>query len=450
MSFDISNLTSSFNETITNIFNSFKTKNSTKNSTKNNSSSAIDEKKSSSNTETTPDYGNFMVNVIKTIIYVLIMCFVSFLFMYNCKIAETHILPDSLSFEPFGPDERIFKQEAIIDTNIVKIYDKGFLKNYGLSWLFGEDPTIYSTKVKFNKNTFSLDLLNYLKKIVVGEKSQQLAFIALYFYEILSSCISTNFFMFNKVFGFLNSNVSESFLLIFFMFFGHISFSVIFIINFCLSFVYFILNIPNLFKVKYPNQEWCYDSKTWLRIFTLNNIAAFFIFIFFFPLVFIVSFIVTFYSFISPLFISGKIQVKDQNNEYKDGKEYNFLTFLKSTINYKSQVLIILLVLYLVNDIVIYLGSNYLTAFIIAVIILLYFTNIFQSYNITDEEKNKITKLGNEKTQKPNIEINANNSNAIKFCKSQIPKSIKEYNKPIINVSKETTQTKAIKNKIIP
>ena len=76
------------------------------------------------------------------------------------------------------------------------------------------------------------------------------------------------------------------------------------------------------------------------------------------------------------------------NKQKEDSNiKFNLSYFITSIFKYKSQVILLLFIFYLFSDIKTYLGINYVSGFIIAIILLLMGSNILQSYSITDNDK---------------------------------------------------------------
>jgi hypothetical protein len=381
----------------------------------NNSSSYIETVKKTNSGETTqtPDYKTFTVNIIYIVIGLFISIIVSSGFIYLCKVAQANVLVDSLKYSPFTDLEKN-PEPILVDVNIIKEYD-GFFGKFGLG--FGEPKQTYSTKVIFdNLNTIFKFFSSWKKKLEdnidikkfkeikndSGEKTitnEELPntgfdYISLFFYKVLGSSITQNFYIYNYLFNFLNSMFSESILLILFYFSSSMLLPVTFLLNMAIIFYNVIVNLVYIWYSRWPQNNdktgenpsvWKYDANNafngFLMIGTIRNVVFITLLCFLFPIIFCLSVYTFFQNIYFCLNNKGKIVTTSKNGTNEPSKKiFDFFYFIKSIFHYESQVIIMLFVYNLFSNVINNLGNNYASPFILAVVLILIFTSVFKSY----------------------------------------------------------------------
>jgi len=229
------------------------------------------------------DYKKFYSNVFSSIISLLFSAILASILLYICKIAQSNILIDSTKYEPFGNTEGFFKKtikDHIVDINITKVYSSGFFGKYGLGWLLDQPFTEYSTKLTLKDNPNFFKFLKDLKKRVIGKTDDikgpltdttgWTSFYLLYFYNVLSSSITTNFWVYNNFFGFINK-APESLIILLFMYLGSSILIFLFIISCIIVLVYCILHIFDFFRNRFVDESgevfWCLQTNNYFRFY---------------------------------------------------------------------------------------------------------------------------------------------------------------------------------------
>ena len=380
------------------------------------------------------EYSTFFSCVKSVIISLLYSIFLAIILLYICKIAQANVLIDSMQYAPFGPNKKI-SENRTVDINLIKKYTGGILANYGLGFLFKHPEEFYSTKVEFDEMKQNLPILTWLKKMIdnnipdiidpeqypkfdknsytcKGLKPSPTArqecientgfdFIWLYFYDVISCLLTSNFSIINTVFSFLNNYIPEGILLIFFTLFGSVIMSSFFMINFVIIMYALITNFKDLYSRRYtvsntelkakPMWEFTWDTVFW---FTRNNMIAILFMMFGSVIIAGLLAILPLYVLILPLTIAGHI-VSPKNDEQNpnqpeptqpEGKKYSIFNFFSSIITYKKQILLLLFSYKLVGSVSATMGQSFVTPVIIALVLLLLFSNIFETYLVSNTE----------------------------------------------------------------
>lgn len=332
---------------------------------------AIDSKKTENETGTTepaPNYGDFFKDIFLSVIVkriIISFVFIGSIGLYTCKIAQSGLLPDNVDYIPFGNKVKQIEQIPI-NVNVVKEYGL-----FGFGWLLGETPKkIWSTKIIFNdKNEGSI--IQFLKSLQTNPKNA--SFFGLYISDIILNIIAINNLFINKIYGIANEFLPESLIIILFPFCFIILFAVLFILNIVLCFFNQIKHWNDFFMDKNVK-----DNKVnWLEPFTYFKpwrMFLFFLYILFlfFPFAFTMPFFIVIYSFISPLFISGETQ--------NTKRTFNFLTFIKDVLIYKSQLFLIILSIYLILDSYKFLGSASTVGCAVGILIVFFGLHLYNQY----------------------------------------------------------------------
>ena len=333
---------------------------------------AIDSKKTQNDdsTESLPNYLGFTTGLVSYSIYVLfVFGIVGAIGLYTCKIAQTNMLPDDMDYMPIGNKIKKF-DDNLVNINIVKEY--GF---FGLGWIFGESPKVFSTKLKFDQNDIMKDyehgfigMLNSFKNS--PDKS---SFFGLYIRDVFLSMISMNNFFTNKVYGLFNEYLPETVIILFYPLFLTMSGIFMLFINMILSFFYQIKYWSDFFMdrtVRDGKVRWD-EPFTYLRPWRSFCLFLYAIFLFF-PMNFFIAFIVNIYTFFSPLFISGEINATKE--------PYGFFKCMQDVLLYKSQLFLILLTYGLIIQSMQFLGVNGLIGSLVGVAIAFFGLHLYNQY----------------------------------------------------------------------
>ena len=335
---------------------------------------AIDSKKTQnedgSTSEIAPNYLGFAGGLISYSLYILfVFGIVGSIGLYTCKIAQTNILPDNIEYMPFG--NKIKKvDDNLVNINIIKEY--GF---FGLGWIFGETPKVFSTKLKFDQNSIMKDYDNGFIGMINSLKNspENSSFLGLYIRDVFLSMISINNLYVNKIYGLFNEYLPETVIILFYPLFLVMSSIFMLIANMFLSFFYQIKYWGDFFmdrSVKDGKVRWN-EPFTYLRPWRSFCLFLYFIFLLF-PMNFIIASIVNTYAFLSPLFISAELDATNQS--------YGFIQCLQDVLLYKSQLFLILLTYGLIAESIQYLGINGVIGCSVGIIIAFFFLHLYNQY----------------------------------------------------------------------
>ena len=339
----------------------------------------IDTKKiengTNTSSETKADYAGFFSNIALSVIVNRI--FITFLLLgsiglYTCKVAQANILPDNMEYVPLG--NKLSQIEQIpINANIIKEYGIG-----GLGWLIGEKPKkIWSTKIIFDKDQFSeTSIISFLKSFQTKPKTA--SFLGLYVSNVILSIISINNLFINKIYSIANEFLPESIIILLFPFVFVLLFVSFFLLNIGLCFFFQVKYWNDFFmdkNVKDNIVNWR-EPFTYLRPWRAFLLFLYFIFLFF-PFALMSPFVLILFSFLAPLFCVGENQTTKQ--------PYNFATFIKDVLLYKSQLFLIILSLGLIMDSNKYLGSNSLIGCVVGILIVFFGLHLYNQYIPKDD-----------------------------------------------------------------
>ena len=335
---------------------------------------SIDSKKQEKGTESSGDenvnYGEFIGGLLRYSISSLIIFAVFGSFgLYVCKIAQANVLPDNTDYKPFGSKTPNVEQIPI-NTNVIKEY--GF---HGFGWMLGEKPKIISTKIVFNGETVTKDYeeggIGFINSLQSNPK--RASYFGLYIRDILFNMISNNNWMINKMYSVLNESLSESIIVFLYPFLMGIIYFTLFFTNFCLSFYYQLKYWKDFFMDKHIKK----DEVEWHEPFTyLRPLRSFLFFLylifFFFPMVCLLPIGMTLYTFLSPLFITGKVE--------NTNTKVNFISFMKDVVLYKSQMFLVLLTFGLISQSGKSLGTNGMVGALVGTAIVFFMLNLYNPY----------------------------------------------------------------------
>jgi len=365
----------------------------------------IDDKKNNTNSETKQN------KVIPFLIYYLVVTIgtiIIFVFiigsfgLYTTKVAQSNILPDNSSLAPFTDINRIIK-DLPIDINVIKPWHDFFS--------FNSENTI-SQKINFDSQEYLAsfkDSFLCALKLKAKPESGVFANTALYYSKVFDSIIATNFQIINIIFYYL-SYFPESVIMLIYGLIAIPLFFIFFSVSYLWTFFYHIINIPQFFRAASENNEkkWEPTNKiSFLRIIplVLLGINCFGALI----SALLTPFLLTLYSFITPLAVGGKV-----NN-----KNYNVLNLILDSFSYKSKFFLDLASIGLLFNAFNFFTIDIALAIIPALIILY----IIGEYRIENPEVNTngFTKSVGINQTKVTFNKNDVNSNAVPFNVCAIP-----------------------------
>jgi len=388
-------------------------------------SNYIDDKKNDSTNEPSPNFTKFYSQIIYSVIKILISISIGCILLYICKLSQTNIfqnINEIINGNDYNDnDEKTAKQEKIIKNKVFDIIDmiilkdyKKFLGKYGLGFLSSEKPEVYTVKVDYGSNEDKLnenlklikkiekalfyDEKNYINKKDFDEKEKALnskklkptnnsfsSTLLWFVYNVINSSLTT-YLWFMSLLKPITGIFTESLLLLLFSLFSSVFLSFVLILIIFIVIFYMILNLPKLYESKsygIKNGEiktlptFFYDSRNLLYIFTYSNFILFLLFIFGIFFVFAISFFILGFFIYICLSVSGKILNKNKN--------FGFFDFVKSILNYKKQLIVLLFSFNIYADVIQNLGNKFIISFLVAIVFLLLYTNSFSSYKFNSD-----------------------------------------------------------------
>jgi hypothetical protein len=330
--------------------------------------------------------------------------------LYTAKVAHANILPDDIDLQPYTNIERIVK-EIPIHMNPLKI--RSF---YGLNFL--SDPEeLYSQIAKFNSkdflNTFSDSWLCNIEEW--AKPGRFLSKFWLFESNVLKPMIANTFGLMNSIFYKMNYLPEWLFMLLYSILFT-IIFLVLYIYNIFTAIFLHLTNLYQYFLQPDDNDEgkWNKDNPVYFNI--KNMLLFYFIWITTsFLSVLFSPFFVTIYCLLAPLSATYKLANSDKTSS-NSNTAYTFMSFMKDTVTYKKTFILLLIIFQLIRATNTYLGSSYLPAITIAILILIFMLKIFSTskptYDTTEILLKKIS-LSNLSKQPSSERGNENPG----FCK---------------------------------
>jgi len=331
--------------------------------------SAIDSKKTETEDESSaPDYAGFITGLLSYSIYILIVFgTLGSIGLYTCKVA--HLLPDNIDYAPFSAKSPKI-DESLVNINVIKEY--GF---FGLGWLFGETPKVFTTKLKFDQSAILksydegfIGMVNSLKT-----DPEKASFFGLYIRDVLFNIIAINNLYINKVYGMFNEFLPESIILLFYPMFLILSSIFMLFANMGFSFFYQIKHWSDFFmdrSVKDGTVRWN-EPFTYLRPWRSFCLFLYAIFLFF-PMNCFLPLIASTYTFFAPLFITAQVETTKQT--------YGFMQCFQDVFLYKSQLFLILLTFGLISNSIQYLGINGLIGCLVGIVIAFIGLHLYGQY----------------------------------------------------------------------
>lgn len=217
--------------------------------------SAIDSKKTETEDESgSPNYGGFAVGLLYHAIYIFIVFgVIGSIGLYTSKVAQTNMLPDNMDYAPFGTKSPKM-DDGIVNINVIKEY--GF---FGMGWLFGETPKVFTTKLKFDQAEILKGYENGFIGMINSLKTdpEKASFVGLYMRDVLFNMIAMNNLYINKVYGIFGEYLPETAVLLFYPMFLVLSSIFMLFVNMFFSFFYQIKYWGDFFMDRSVKAEMC-------------------------------------------------------------------------------------------------------------------------------------------------------------------------------------------------
>jgi len=324
--------------------------------------SAIDDKKKTQVVNTKNSTADFFINLLIQLIIIGILIIIGALGLYSCRVAQTNILPTCLSFDPYTDIVPPIK-EIPIDINVVKT-DKG----------------VWSTKIQFpleeNFKTIN-NTLGILKNWINQPNSNV---YKLYIATTLQQLIACNFAVTNTINNFMNSMLTETWLILlspYILFFTGMITSLINTIYFIILWFY---NIYLLFSEKgeSKNETVWKDGEMWGLLnwwWALLYIFIFFILFFTIGLGMVIPITAGFVSLFCAIF---PLFMKSKNSQ--TGKSYGVFETIKNVLKFKLNIIMILISLYIISSASSNFGGYAAFVAVVACIILYFFSSVYHQY----------------------------------------------------------------------
>ena len=307
-------------------------------------SSAINDKKNKDSVKTQPDPVGFTFAYASHVINLCIIIAIGCKVLISCKVAQANILPSDIKLVPFTDTMPSFTPPPI---NINVVNDAG---NY------------LSTKIKYpltNLSSFNKGILGRLKNLHDDPNAGR---IGNYFSAIFSAIVANNYSAMNVVYNMMNANMYETFIIIFGPMIAGFLYMFLFFFNFLYLYYLLLIKIPKLFE--YNSNTNANGKACWGKPSFMNMTSWFILFGMFLlsPIIFIgssaVALMLLVYCAFTPLFMNAEI--------VGTNKKFTFINELQNIFLYKSNIIMIILSLYLILDASSYLGQYYGVAALIA------------------------------------------------------------------------------------
>lgn len=247
--------------------------------------------------------------------------------------------------------------KATVDMNIVNIYS---------GWFPPVLTKMYKSEYIFDSKTVNEQLSNnfvfkFLNKTNVS--------VLHYVKEVLFSMINTNYAIINIVYGFGNL-LPESLTMFLYAFITPLLMFAMLFLNIFIGFVCHIMNIPEMFKTSSDGKAW--SGPNYANPSSLLSMWVYTMFMAFFSIVFTFPFIVTAFSFLSPLLVAGE--------NHKNHEKYNYMEFFLDLISYKRQQLVWIISYIFLNCTLAFMGKSSMFGILFAICGLAFFTKIYSKY----------------------------------------------------------------------
>ena len=327
--------------------------------------------------ENTENVGKLAKSIAYIIIHVGIIILVGTATLYGCRVSQSNILPSDVNCYPYNETQLNKPEEIPISINVV--YNSETHKKESEKITFPFDENIQNTKSS---------VIHFIKFISEKLHNSKTNNVLKYFLKVLQGSISNSIGLYNLFLNFINSTLSESFVIIF---------SQIIFLFLCI-FIYignlfctFYLWITNIFMV-FGNSE---NEESLMSIFSnISNLFKYFtnwknwvviiLCIIFFPLILVLLIITTVliivFTFVLPFFnILLSFILSCSMKAEKNGKKYNILNLFNDILYYKKSLLLAIFSFFFLQSSFSVYGSFALGIGIFVILILYFFTSVYKS-----------------------------------------------------------------------
>jgi hypothetical protein len=309
---------------------------------------------------------DFFSNLGLQILILGIICIWGGFVLYLCKVAQSNVLPSCTSFAPYT-DVKSGLESITTDINLV-----------------GVGSSTWSTKIKFpldKIHEMTENTLGWLRKWITGSDS---SVYTLYLAKTIQSVLAFNFKINTTVYNFINSYLSETFIILLSPIITSILYLITLTTNYFHMFYLMFYNIYLLFSKKteegdpkQPSINW-EDGNPWgvgsigmtlfymVIIFLFNFTIGLGIFI---P---ITAFCITSFCALLPLFLYSE--------NVQTSKSYGLSSTLKNIFKYKSRMILIVVSLLTILNTSSTFGGYAAFVSIVACGILYFFSSSYQQY----------------------------------------------------------------------
>ncbi len=297
------------------------------------------------------DPASIAIDVVKKIVYLIVLFILGNVVLYNCRVAQTNLLPTCLDYAPYTSDESLFEgfQTTVVNMNVVK---EASGKRSSIKVVFDAPKNI---------KMINESVVSYLKNLIEGPKSNV---YGLYFAKTLQMVICNNFTINNYLFNALNQ-LPETMIILIGPILVIILLALIIVMNMAYTVYAYFTNIYLLFchkkdehernraqntgskKFDHIKSEWLMNGK----LFHVDTFFMSFVYIFLLWWLFLLfgavliipllSIIIALFCTIFPLFLQSDFQ--------SSKKEYNFWNTLKYSFQNKMSVIMAFITLIIVN-----------------------------------------------------------------------------------------------------
>ena len=325
--------------------------------------STIDEKKNKSNNGSKLPIADFFSSLFGQLFILGIIILVGSLILFNCKVAQTNLLPTCLTLFPYT-DVVPPINPVSVDINIVKTSNADF-----------------STKLSFspeeNMKSMNAGILGSLKNMVDGPNS---SVYKLYIATTLQELIATNFTIINSYYNLLNSYLSETLIILVAPFFSWLLYFFIVVVNYFYMVILWFKNISLLFSEKTETSE----KTTWKagNMWTIGNILMSLLTIYILSILFFILGIwliiplsvgfISIFCLFYPLGFSAK--------NATTGKPYGVMSTILNILKYKLSIIMIITSLFVILNASSLFGGYMAFVALIACLLLYFFSDIYTSY----------------------------------------------------------------------
>jgi hypothetical protein len=320
------------------------------------------------------------MEILKVFILVVVIVLVYSHNTFLCRVAQAHMLPNAMDAIPFT-------------RNKFMLYPNPIYCDLG----YDEGNKYWSQEIYFPENeNMIITLQSYLGKLYDFVYDKNTNFTKLYIGNMLQNMFVMNFFILTIIYNFLNRYVPDFMLLLFGIFILKMILMICFVCNTMMMTFLWGYNISVFFyDAKYSDDslsevEWIAKSVTFsacllllmdpLTLAEVLGIISLYFSIGWWLIIPLVSMVITLYSsIIFPHFLSCR--KKTTENE-----SYTALNIFREFFQYRSSVVLIIICFYLSCRIYCYFGYLEAIYWMVAVLIMYFFTEMFENKKVNPSE----------------------------------------------------------------